>query len=233
MPSLVYSRRSRPCGHPVQTNSTWTKNLWLECQSRGDAATKNQGKARSRLLYEHTWLFRSGTHRSLGQKCSYRFRLLGFKNHMVLGVEAMRYLAALALLTACTSTHAKPELTVFNTTINLNDDCSVSFGSEGNIQSYSYPFSKHGECRIVTHSGTNIVNTIYVNGMYILFIENNLRENNNCSSEYSAFGIAKEKSIHVTQRIKRSGSCNQDKEIVDFEYFSALLRPLEKEPHRK
>lgn len=145
----------------------------------------------------------------------------------------MKYLALLMLLTACTATHANPEVTVFNTTVNLHDDCSVFFGSEGAIQSYSYPFSRHGDCRIVTHAGTNIAKTLYINGMYILFIENNIKENDNCSSEYSAFGISKDKSIHVTNRIKRSGSCYQGKEQVDFEYFSAFLWPLTKELHKK
>ena len=61
--------------------------------------------------------------------------------------------------------------------------------------------------------------------MYIMFIENNIEEGDNCYSEYSALGIDKTNTVYTTDRIKRSGSCYQDKEVKSFEYFSVLLKP--------
>lgn len=138
----------------------------------------------------------------------------------------MKYIIISLLLSACTNTIANQEVLIFDTLVKVDKNCQIEFNFNNKIQTYNYSFTKNGKCKLITHAGTNIVHTKFVRGMYILFVENNMETENKCFSEYSAFGISKQNIVHTTDRIKRSGSCYQDKEVQSFEYFSALLKPL-------
>ncbi len=138
----------------------------------------------------------------------------------------MKYIIFSLLLSACSSTIANQEVLIFNTLVKADANCQLEFNFNNKIQTYNFSFAKNGKCKLITHAGTNIVHTKFVRGMYIIFVENNIKTGNECSSEYSAFGISKQNIVHTTDRIKRSGSCYQDKEVQSFEYFSALLKPL-------
>lgn len=128
------------------------------------------------------------------------------------------------LLFSCSSLAHKEQLNIFNLTISLNSDCQLQLDASEKHHSYSPKFSSKGECRIVSYSSTDIPHTKYINGAYILFIENNIKTASGCTSEYTAFGISKSNELLVTDLIKRSGSCYQDKELSSFEYYSARLK---------
>ena len=138
----------------------------------------------------------------------------------------MKYIILPLLLSSCSNSVANQEVQIFDTSVKVTTNCQIEFNLKNKIQTYSHSFTKNGKCRLITHTGTNIAHTKFVRGMYILFIENNMKTENKCFSEYSAFGISKQNIVHATDRIKRSGSCNQDKEVQSFEYFSKLLKPL-------
>jgi len=138
----------------------------------------------------------------------------------------MKYIIFPLLLSACTNIGANQEVIIFDTSVKLNTNCQIEFISNNKIKNHNYSFNKNGKCKLVTHAGTNVTHIKYVKGMYVLFVENNIKKGSKCFSEYSAFGISKQNIVHVTDRIKKSGSCYQDKEIQSFEYFSALLKPL-------
>jgi len=138
----------------------------------------------------------------------------------------MKYFLNIFLLSVFTNSMANQKIQIFDTSIRVNDNCQIEFNYNDTVQTYGFPFSKNGKCEFTTHSGTNIVHTEFINGMYILFIENNIKTQDKCYSEYSAFGISRQNTINVTNRIKKSGSCYQDKEIQSFKYFSKFLKPL-------
>lgn len=138
----------------------------------------------------------------------------------------MKYFIILFLLSACTNSIANQKIQIFDTYVKIKNNCQIEFNYNNKIQTHALSFSNNGKCKLISHSGTNIIHTKFIGGMYILFIENNIKTENKCYSEYSAFGITKQNIINVTDRIKKSGSCYQDKEIQSFEYFSKLLKPL-------
>jgi hypothetical protein len=145
---------------------------------------------------------------------------------MVLGVTFMKYWLIPLLLTACTISTASQDIQIFDTTVKVDKNCHIEFRYKDKTQTHTYPFDKNGACELVKHAGTNIAHTQFIRGMYVLFVENNIKKEDQCFSEYSAFGISRKNTVHVTDRIKRSGSCHQDKEAQSFEYFSALLKPI-------
>lgn len=138
----------------------------------------------------------------------------------------MKYLIFSLLLSACTNSVANQDVRVFDTLVKVNANCQIEFNFKNEIKTYKHSFTDNGKCKLITHAGTNVVHTKFVKGMYVLFIENNIETESKCISEYSAFGISKTNIVHTTDRIKKSGSCYQDKEVQSFEYFSTFLKPL-------
>ena len=137
----------------------------------------------------------------------------------------MKYFICLFLLSACSATKANQKINIYDVLINVDSSCQTEFISKSKTQIFSYSFNQRGKCRFITHSKTNVAHIQFVNGMYVLLVENNIKEGDECYSEYSAFGIDKESTVYTTDRIKKSGSCYQDKDAKAFEYFSALLKP--------
>jgi len=138
----------------------------------------------------------------------------------------MKYIIIPLLLSACANSVANQDVLIFDTSVKVDTNCQMAFKHKDKTQPYKYSFTKNGKCKLVTHAGTNIAHIKFVRGMYIFYVENNIKTDDKCFSEYSAFGISKQNIVHVTDRIKISGSCNQDKEVQSFEYFSTLLKPL-------
>lgn len=145
---------------------------------------------------------------------------------MVLGVTLMKALYLLPLFVFCQNIQANSQLIIFNTQIKITDNCQIEFNNENMISTHKPAFSKIGKCRIITHSRTNVEHIIYVNGMYIVLIENNIEENNRCTSEYTAVGVNKSNEVFITERINNSGSCNQGKDPSALASFSVKLKPL-------
>lgn len=132
----------------------------------------------------------------------------------------MKRMFILLLLTGCSSVGDSSPVTIFGAQLLLNNSCELEFSVPHDKGSYLLPFKVIGKCRLVTHQHTNIPKTLYVNGMYLMFIENNLEEDGKCKSEYTAIGVNNDGAIFLTSKVKRSSSCFQAKENIAFEYFS-------------
>lgn len=144
---------------------------------------------------------------------------------MDVGASIMKKIIVLTVfLFSCSSFAHKDSLTIFDNILRLDDGCQVNITTPQKQYNYSPKFNSAGECTIINHSSTDIPHLKYINGMYILFIENNITTESSCMSEYTAIGISKTNELFVTDLIKRSGSCYQDKELSAFEYFSAKLK---------
>ncbi len=137
----------------------------------------------------------------------------------------MKRIVVLLLLSGCSSISNGNQVSIFGTKLDLKPSCKIEFINDSNKGSYRVPFNNNGECRVVTHKHTDIPKIQYVNGMYVLFIESNTEENNDCRSEYSAVGVNNDGKLFVTDKVKRSSSCHQGKESKSFEYFSSFLKP--------
>lgn len=136
----------------------------------------------------------------------------------------MKILPFIILLSACSSVYSSDALDVFNSKIRLTSSCEMEHEYKGESVKVNLGFSNTHSCRIVTHSNTSIPSTYYINGYYILFIESNNLTSDNCTSEYTAIGIDRDNKLLTTNIVKRSGSCNQEKELKSFEYFSHKLK---------
>lgn len=117
------------------------------------------------------------------------------------------------------------DINIFGSNVALDSSCTLSIENMGNRISYKPKFSHFESCRLVSHSGTNIVDVKYINGMYILFIESNNRGSKGCSSEYTSVGLSKNMRLHTTDLVKSSASCDQGQEVQSFEYFAKKLKP--------
>lgn len=137
----------------------------------------------------------------------------------------MRVLTLVLLLTACTQAHSTNNLQIFDVNIVLDEKCQISLNTPSGSVSHNFKFESGGSCRIVTHANTTIPATHFINGSYILFVENNHKEGESCYSENTAFAINKNKQLLTTPIIKKSGSCFQSQEPNAFEYFSTKLTP--------
>ncbi|GHB66685.1 hypothetical protein GCM10008107_14950 [Psychrosphaera saromensis] len=130
-------------------------------------------------------------------------------------------------LSGYVSASTSDSFSVFDTAINLDESCNIHITNKSGKSSVQSPFHTSvnavKKCRIVTHPHTSIVNTKFINGGYIVFVENNHTELETCFSEYTAFQIMKTGEVNMAGLIKRSGSCFQSKEGQDFEYFSAKI----------
>ena len=116
---------------------------------------------------------------------------------------------------------------LFGANISVNKLCNVTISKGNKISVVKPNFSGVGDCRLITLSQTNVLNTKYIAGSYLFFVENNLGNIEDCHSEYTAIGVSKELIISTTDFIKNSGSCYQDKDLLSFEYFSNKLTELE------
>lgn len=135
----------------------------------------------------------------------------------------MRLLCLILMLSACAhAQHLSPS--ILGTALSLDVNCNLVAIHKGQSVTYPLNFESVQQCRLVTHSGTNISHTVFINGAYMLFVENNHTKNDNCFSEYTAFNVAENGVVSTTNLIKKSGSCYQDKELMAFEYFSSKLK---------
>ncbi|TEW51937.1 hypothetical protein [Psychromonas algicola] len=141
----------------------------------------------------------------------------------------MRLLVITLLFNIVTANATEYEL--FDAKVSVDGLCYISINKADKNIVIQPNFSELGQCRLVTHAHTNILNIEYIAGSYLFFIENNIDSNNinnsHCNSEYTAIGISQELAVYTTSLIKKSGSCYQDKELVSFEYFSNKLTVLE------
>lgn len=149
----------------------------------------------------------------------------------------MKYLKKIfapLLLSGCStiSTADTSGILMFNSELNISN-CSLTLTTNKTSISHTPIFTEAGECRLVTHDRTNIVNTHFINGKYIVFIENNLIKGDSCTSEYTAVGIGKNDTLFTSELIKRSGSCLQGKELNAFKYYSAKLTEAKPETHQE
>ena len=135
----------------------------------------------------------------------------------------MRAFALLLLLSACTHVHSNDHLQIFNANVLLDENCQINVNTLSGTVSHNFKFESGGDCRIVTHANTSIPVTYFINGSYILFIEKNHQEEDECYSENTAIGISKNQQLLTTPIIKKSGSCYQFQEVGAFEYFSTKL----------
>lgn len=135
----------------------------------------------------------------------------------------MRVVVLSLLLSACA--HAqRPAPTIFDVSLSLDKHCNLVTTRFNETTAYPLNFESVQHCRLVTHAGTDILHAVFINGGYIVFAENNHGDASECFSEYTAFSVSKSGSINTTDRVKKSGSCYQDKELMSFEYFSGLLK---------
>ncbi|WP_344800269.1 hypothetical protein [Litoribacillus peritrichatus] len=132
------------------------------------------------------------------------------------------------LLSACSYAASNEIIRLFDTNIMMNSVCSLSFTKNETTASYSPVFSEQGDCRIVTHPESNVPHIEFINGMYIFFVENNLKLGNSCKSEYTAMGVTKTNEVRATRVIKKSSSCYQAREIQAYQYFSTKLNAKDK-----
>lgn len=135
----------------------------------------------------------------------------------------MRKILILLLLSACSTTGFSQGVKVFDSQATLAPTCDLTLELAGTSEVYTPKFSRIGDCRIVTKAETDIPSTHYIKGMYVFFIENNITSENRCYSEYTAVGITNSNELYITDRVKRSGSCNIPKELHEFEYFAEKL----------
>lgn len=115
-------------------------------------------------------------------------------------------------------------LTVFGLDLALGGDCVLDISLNDDVSRHSFGFEKPGECRFVTHPNTSVVNTHFVNGAYLFFVENNHKDNEGCFSEYTAFGVNRSGDLRTTNLIQKSGSCFQGREEKDFQIFSSEMQ---------
>lgn len=141
----------------------------------------------------------------------------------------MSRLIILMFFVICSGCAHANNIVIFDAHVNLSKDCKLLISAEGNVTEYRPPFASAGECRIVSHDGTNIPNIEFINGMYILFIESNYNTGQSCKSEYTAIALSKKLVLYTTAMIKNSNSCMQDQEIHSYEYFSVKLKPYTQE----
>lgn len=130
----------------------------------------------------------------------------------------------LFMVSGCSVAKEFDRFDVLNNKIYLNKNCNlVISNSKVNDYELKIDFEAPKECRIVTHPNTSLISTHYINNGYILFVENNHVDVDECYSEYTAFKVEKNGNIKISPLIKKSGSCFQGREIKDFEYFSAKI----------
>lgn len=134
-------------------------------------------------------------------------------------------MVAITLLTSCASAN---QIEVFGGTLAIESGCVVTVSANKREQKFTPKFTPSGECRLMTHSNTNVVKTMFISGMYVFFIENNISKDSGCTSEYSAFGVSSELDLFTTVMVKKSLSCFQEQEEHSYEYFSKKLSKLEK-----
>lgn len=110
-------------------------------------------------------------------------------------------------------------INVYGNGISLNSECAIEYSSI-----VSKPlFISVGECRFVTHAGTDIVKTIFVAGGYVFIVENNMNDGAKCRSQYTAMGVGRQGDIKFSKHVKQSLTCNQSFDQHAFEYFAAKL----------
>ncbi len=138
----------------------------------------------------------------------------------------MKRLFLFFLLSGCSSISNSSQLSIFDTKILLNEFCQIEVIKKSKKTLYPVPFKNPKTCRVISHEHTDVPNIKYVNGMYVLLVENNMEKGNNCHSEYTAVGVNNNGDLFTTARVKRSSACYQGKEAKSFEYFSSFLKPL-------
>lgn len=125
---------------------------------------------------------------------------------------------------ASSTVYSNNSLEVFDSKLRLTPLCEIEHVHKGELVKVGFRFSEANSCKIVTHSKTSIPNTHYINGFYILFIESNIFTEDNCTSEYTAIGVDRDNNLLTTNIIKKSGRCNQGRDLKSFEYFSHKLQ---------
>lgn len=91
---------------------------------------------------------------------------------MVLGAAKMRVVVLSLLLSACAhAQHAAP--TIFDVSLSLDKHCNLVTTQFNETKAYPLNFESAQKCRLVTHAGTDILHTVFINGGYIVFAENN------------------------------------------------------------
>lgn len=143
---------------------------------------------------------------------------------MALGITLMKLKLAVLSLSLCSCSYAqehKDTFDVFGGRISLDQNCNLVIA--GAHVELPLPKGSSGNCRFVTHANTSIVQTHFINGAYIIFVERNQDIADGCISEHTAFAIRKDGEVKTTTFVQKSGSCYQAREMKDFEMFSAYL----------
>ena len=99
----------------------------------------------------------------------------------------MKYFIFILLLSTCSATKANLKINVCDILVSVDTNCKAEFFIKNEAKTFSFSFKKKGECRLITHSKTNVAHIQFVNGMYVLLVENNINGNDECYSEYSRF----------------------------------------------
>ena len=128
----------------------------------------------------------------------------------------------LSLCSCAFAQEHKEAFEIFGARVVLDKSCNLLISGQPQAD---LPFSSDGagKCRFVTHANTSIVQTHFINGAYIIFVERNQDISDGCISEHTAFAIRKEGEVKMTTFVQKSGSCYQAREMKDFEIFSAYL----------
>lgn len=135
----------------------------------------------------------------------------------------MRVMLTTLLLSISIASQANT-LEVFESQVVLNEDCSITVQHDASKKTIEPNFTELGKCSLMNHGKTNIPKTLYVNGMYVLFIENRLETNDTCKSEATSFGIDKNNVLYHTDYVKSFSRCNLALEAKSFEIFSAKMK---------
>ncbi|WP_163131022.1 hypothetical protein [Agarivorans sp. Alg241-V36] len=115
-------------------------------------------------------------------------------------------------------------LEVFDSKVELQANCNLVVETDGITKTIEPAFSQEGQCSIMTHGKTNVPKTLYVNGMYVFFIENSLKSDSACKAQATSFGIDKQNNLYITDYIKSFSRCNLALEAKSFEIFSAKMK---------
>ena len=115
-------------------------------------------------------------------------------------------------------------LEVFESKVELLSNCTLIVEVNGEKQTIEPEFSQEGHCSIMTHGRTNVPKILYVNGMYVFFIENSLKSESSCNAQATSIGIDKQNNLYQTDYIKPFSRCDLALEAKSFEIFSSKMK---------
>ncbi|HAS6253740.1 TPA: hypothetical protein RQL13_004593 [Vibrio vulnificus] len=112
------------------------------------------------------------------------------------------------------------EFSIFETQVKLNEKCTLQITST-DMSLYSEDLSRIGtqNCSFIKLAETSLIHLERFNDNYVVLVESQSLDSNQCLSQYGALIFRRNKPIELVNWVKESRSCGADRERTVFEYF--------------